>query len=407
MASKRLLASIGAVLAIGTLSAPTASARYFFNFPSPVTPIAHEVLFIHDLFLAIITVIFAGAISVLFYSLFTHRKSKNYTPATFTKPTTKKQWAWSFVPVLTLIFIDYVVLGIPALHSILALANTRDDKLVVVVTASQWKWHYAYPAYGIQFTSTLSTPMDEVYGNAPKDRHFLLEVDHPLVLPTNEKVLIVLKSADVIHSFWVPAFGIKQDAVPGYLRKTWVNIQKPGVYRGQCAELCGVGHAFMPIVVDARTPAAFTRWVASERAAAGVAREAAEKVWTKEALMANGKRVFDSNCAACHQPNGLGIPGTFPPIATEHPFSASKEMLSDLMKRGFYRAGRITEGPIASHIEIVMHGIPGTPMPAFESQLSDTDIASVITFERNAFGNHTGQVVQPASIKALRSKKVR
>ncbi len=392
-------------LAAGALDAPTADAKYFFNFQNPVTPIAHDFLFIHDLFLAIITVIFVVVFCVLLYSLYNHRKSRNPTPATFTNPTTRKAWILSSIPILLLVFIDYVVLGIPSLNSIIALANTGNDKLTVVATAGQWQWNYAYPAYGIHFASTLSTPANEIYGDASKDKHFLLEVDHPLVLPSGEKILIVLKSKDVIHGFWVPAFGIKMDAIPGFVRKTWVKIEKPGVYRGQCSELCGVGHAFMPIVVAAKTPADFIQWVGSERSKETQARGAAAKTWTKAALMGQGKTVYAKNCAVCHQANGLGVAGTFPPIAAGHPFSAPAAMLAKLRARGFYRHGQIVEGPVAKQMEIVLHGIAGTAMPAWASQLSDAEIASVITFERNSFGNHTGEVVQPGQVKNIRLAK--
>lgn len=404
MRSKQLLAIAAGVL-FGMFGASSAQAKYFFNFQNPVTPIAHEFLFIHDLFLAIIPVIFLLAFGVLLYSIVFHRKSRNPSPPSFTGPTTRKAWILSSIPIVILILIDYVVLGIPSFDSILALANTGGEKLLVVATASQWQWHYAYPAYGIEFTSTLSTPADEIYGNAKKDKHFLLEVHRPLVLPTDEKVVIALKSEDVIHGFWVPAFGVKTDAIPGFVRKTWVNIEKPGVYRGQCSELCGVGHAFMPIVVDAKSKAAFLQWVALERAQEKAAKQKAGKAWTRAALMDNGKRVFAQNCAVCHQTNGLGVAGTFPPIAAGHPFSASAELISKLQKRGFYKDGRIVEGPLADHIGIVLEGIANTAMPAFSSRLDDAAIASVITFERNSFGNHTGEIVQPSKVKAERLAK--
>ena len=381
-------------------------ARYFFNFPTPVTPIAKETLYIHDLFLVIITIIFAISVTILFYSVFTHRKSRGHQPASFTAPSGKKQWIFALIPFLTLAFIDYVVLGIPAYHSVLAMADTKEGAAMVVkITASQWKWQYEYPNYGIKYTSSLSTPEDEIYGGAPPDKHFLREVNHPLVLPTNEKVRILLTSTDVIHSWWVPAFGVKQDTIPGFLRETWVKIDKPGVYRGQCAELCGVGHAFMPIVVVAKTEPQFKQWLAEQKAKHAAVAAESGKTFTKEELIAKGKKVFDTNCAVCHQVTGLGIPGTFPPLAGGHPFSASPQMIADLTRLGFYKDGKIVMGPVKNHIEIVRHGIPGTPMPAFETQLSDVDIAAVITYERNDFGNHTGDVIQPAQVQAARAGK--
>lgn len=390
--------------AAGALVGPAcAHARAFFNFQTPVTPIAHDVLFIHDLFLVIIAVLFVVALGAMLYSTFAHSRRRNPKPASFTQPSGRKQWIWASVPFVILLIIDYVILGIPALYSILALANTRNAEMTIKVTGHQWHWQYQYPALGLGFSSDLSTPRAQIDDRAPKNKHFLLQVDHPLVLPTHEKIRIVLASADVIHAFWVPSFGIKQDAVPGYLRQTWVEIEKPGVYRGQCAELCGVGHAFMPIVVHAVNPPQFQQWVKTERAREAAVRATAAVTYSKARLIAKGRHVFETICAACHQPNGMGIPGTFPPIAAGHPFSANPHMLAALKSLGFYRGGDIVEGPVANHIRIVLHGIPGTPMPSFASQLSSADIAAVITFERNDFGNHTGDVIQPAQVASLRA----
>ena len=399
MSTVRVLSRAGAVLAF--FGPAWAQARAFYDFQTPVTPIAREVLFIHNLFLVIITVLFLLGTGLLLYSVYAHRARRNRIPATFSGLMGRKQWFWASVPFVALLVIDYGVLGVPALHSILALANTSDAAMTIKVTGHQWNWQYEYPAYGVDFTSTLSTPQREIADRAPKDKHFLLEVDHPLVLPTHEKVRIILASADVIHSFWVPAFGIKQDAVPGYLRETWVEIDKAGTYRGQCAELCGVGHAFMPIVVKAVDRPEFDQWVRSEQAAQAAQQTASGRVYTREQLVAAGKKVFDERCSACHQPNGLGIPGAFPPIAGGHPFAAAEPMLEALRARGFYKAGDIVVGPVANHIRIVLDGIPGTPMPAFASQLSAADIAAVITYERNDFGNHTGETVEPKQVTAI------
>ena len=379
-----------------------AQARAFYNFQTPVTPIARDVLFIHDLFLVIIAILFAAGIGLLLYTVYAHSRRRHRTAATFTQPVGRKQWLWASTPFVALLIIDYVVLGIPALHSIWALADTRGAEMTVQVTAHQWHWQYQYPAYGIGFSSDLSTPARQIDDRAPKDKHFLLEVNHPLVLPTHEKVLLVLASSDVIHAFWVPAFGVKQDVVPGYLRQTWVEIDKPGVYRGQCAELCGVGHAFMPIVVQAVPPAQFQHWVAAERAREAAVQATASATYSEAQLILRGRQIFQSNCAACHQSNGLGLPGAFPPIAAGHPFAASAPMLAALRARGFYRHGLIVEGPVPNHIRIVLHGIPGTPMPSFAAQLSAADIAAVITYERNDFGNHTGDVIEPATVAALK-----
>jgi cytochrome c oxidase subunit 2 len=396
------LASVSGLLG---LLPQAAFARNPFEFQTPVTPIAEETLFIHNLFLIIIAIIFTLSILVLGYTLFVHRKSRGHQSATFIKPTGVKQWIFTLIPFLVLIFIDYVILGIPAFNSILALANTSHADMTIKVTGSQWKWEYEYPKEGIKFLSTLSTPQDQIENKAPPDKHFLLEVDHPLVLPTNEKIRIVLASRDVIHAFWVPAFGIKQDVVPGYLRDTWVKITKPGTYRGQCGELCGVGHAFMPIVVVAKPKAEYEKWVVAEQARENKVKAASSQTFSKEDLLAKGKKVFMANCASCHQANGLGIPGAFPPLVDGKPFSAAKTMTDDLVARKFYKDGKIVLGPVDNHIGIVLHGITGTAMPAFGPQLSDLDIAAVITYERNDFGNHTGDVVEPSQVKTDRAKK--
>lgn len=394
----------GGCAALALLGAARAHAHAFYDFQAPVTPIARDVLFIHDLFLFIIAALFLLGTGALLYSVRAHRYRRNRSPASFTGPVGAKQWIWASVPFAVLLVLDYIVLGIPAFHSILALADTGGSQMTVQVTGHQWNWRYDYPAYGIGFTSALSTPQEQIANRAPKDEHFLLEVDHPLVLPTHEKVRIVLASADVIHAFWVPSFGIKQDAVPGYLRETWVEIDEPGTYRGQCAELCGVGHGFMPIVVVAESPEDFSRWVREEQAGAAARQAASGTTYTRDQLVAAGKKVFDTSCAACHQPTGLGIPGAFPPIAGGHPFTAAAPMIAALETRGFYKDGDIVVGPVASHIRIVLQGIPGTPMPAFASQLSAADIAAVITYERNEFGNHTGEAVEPAEVAAMKAR---
>ncbi len=409
MSARKVLALLSGS-GLGAWAVPQAAyARYPWEFPTPVTPIAKETLWVHNIFLGFISIVFVVVLSVMLYSLFFHRKSRGAKPANFTAPRTKLQFALSIIPFLILAFVDYVVMGIPAYHAVLASANTRSGaKMVVKVTGMQWKWQYQYPGLHIKYYSTISTPQAQIHDLARKNPHFLRQVNHPLVLPVNEKIRVILMSKDVIHSWWVPAFGVKEDSIPGFLRETWLKIDKPGVYRGQCAELCGVGHAFMPVVVDAVSDDQFKQWVGQEQARerAQKAEEAAATsvTYTEAQLVARGQKVFTGNCAACHQPSGMGIPGTFPPISAGHPFSAAPAMIAKLRSRGFITpAGRIVEGPVANHIGIVLDGIAGTPMPAFGSSLSNLDIASVITFERNSFGNHTGDVIQPAQVQAARA----
>ncbi len=345
-----------------------AYARNPFEFQTPVTPVAHETLYVHNLFLVIIACLFTIGMGFLLYPVFRHRKSRGYTAASFTSPRTLGQWILVVVPFLMLVCIDYIIMGIPAYHAVLSMANTREDAaLVVKVTGSQWRWRYEYPDHNVVYTSSLATGRDQIDAGAPKDPNYLLEVDRPLVLPVGEKVRILLESTDVIHAWWVPAFGVKQDAVPGFLRETWVKIEQPGIYRGQCAELCGNGHAYMPIVVEAKPKPDFDKWLAAAESEA--AAEAANE-----------------------------------DDAVSHDELAATPVLTDpLAQRGFYADGKIVLGPVDQHINIVLNGIPGTPMAPFGQQLSDADIAAVITYERNSFGNTTGDTVQPATVKAARS----
>jgi len=247
-------------------------ADFSWNFPEPVTPIAHETLKVHNLFMLIITIIFFSVLAIVLYSLWHHRKSRGHQAASFDGPRNKKQWAWVLLPFAVLLFIDYVVFGIPAYHAVLNYEDTRTEAdMVVKVTGSQWLWQYEYPEQGIKFTSRLVTPREQIANLEPKGEHYLLEVDQPLVLPAGKKIRFITTSNDVIHSWWVPAFGVKRDAVPGFLREFWATIDKPGIYRGQCAELCGKEHAFMPIVVEVLPPEKFEEWLASRKQAASVA----------------------------------------------------------------------------------------------------------------------------------------
>jgi cytochrome c oxidase subunit 2 len=400
-----LLPSLAYAL-VAALLPSLAHAGNPFEFPAPVTPVAHETLYVHNLFLVIIACLFSVGMGFLLYTVFRHRKSRGYKAASFTSPRTFGQWVLVAIPFLLLVLIDYVIMGIPAYHAVLSMANTREDaSLVVKVTGSQWRWKYEYPDQGIAFSSSLATPRDQIESDSPKDPNYLLEVDRPLVLPVGEKVRILLESTDVIHAWWVPAFGVKQDAVPGFLRETWVKIEEPGVYRGQCAELCGNGHAYMPIVVEAKPKPEFDKWLAEAESEAAAAVSGAGQPVSHEELLASGQNVYETYCAACHQPTGLGVPGAFPPLAAGQPFAATPVLTDPLAQRGFYADGKIVMGTVDQHTDIVLNGIPGTPMAPFGPQLTDADIAAVITYERNSFGNMTGDTVQPATVKAARSNK--
>jgi cytochrome c oxidase subunit 2 len=333
----------------------------------------------------------------MFISILRHRKSRGAVAAQFHE-STLIEILWTIIP-----FVILVSIAIPATKTLIAMENPSDADLTIKVTGYQWRWRYDYPDSGISFFSNLSTPQDEIDNKAPKGKEYLLQVDHPLVLPINKKVRFLTTGNDVIHSWWVPALGWKKDAIPGYINESWARIEKPGTYRGQCAELCGKGHGFMPIVVVAKTEGDYAKWVKEQKLAMAQAAEAATKTWSRKELMAHGEKVYTTTCAACHQATGTGVPGVFPPLAAGHPFAASDALLKPLRERGFLdESGKVVMGPLEDHIQIVLHGIPGSAMQAFGGQLNDADLAAVITYERNSFGNTTGDVVQPADVAAAR-----
>jgi cytochrome c oxidase subunit 2 len=368
-----------------------ANADFSWNFPTPVTPMALDTLQVHNKFMVIIMVIFIVVLSIMIYSIFMHRKSRGYKASKVTGPTTKSQIIWTMVPFAILLYIDFILMGIPAFHSIVLMEDTKTNaEMVIKVTGYQWRWQYEYmdgDGKGIKFVSNLSTPQDQIDNKVPKGKDYLLEVDNHLVLPVDKKVRILLTSSDVIHNWWVPAFGSARDAIPGYLRETWVKIEKPGTYRGQCKELCGKGHGFMPVVVDALPEAEFKAWAQDQKVKLAAANAGADKQWSKDDLVAKGKEVYLKNCAVCHQPGGQGLPPTFPAltgskIANGPIFGADGKYLKD------------------SHLDRILNG-KGV-MPAWKAVLNDTDIAAVITYERNGLGNAVGDVLQPSQVKAAR-----
>ncbi|HQU80742.1 MAG TPA: cytochrome c oxidase subunit II [Azonexus sp.] len=367
-----------------------ANAAYNFNFPEPVTPIARETLHIHNEFMLIITILFVVVFAIMIYSMIKHRKSIGHQPASFSGPRSALQWLWVLIPFAILLFIDFVLMGIPAVKAIITMEDTKNRAdMVLKVTGMQWKWQYEYPEAGIKFISTLATPRDQITNAEAKGEHYLLEVDKPVVLPVGRKVRILLTSTDVIHTWWVPQFGVKRDAIPGFLRETWVLIEKPGTYRGQCAELCGKDHGFMPVVVHAVPEPEYLAWLEQQKAEAKAAAGGADRTWSSEELMAAGKEVYEKQCVACHQASGQGLPPAFPALA------GSKVVNAPLLDMN----GKIVKD---SHVDRVMNGKPGTAMQAFRNTLSNVELAAVITYERNSFGNRRGDMIQPAQIKALR-----
>lgn len=375
------------------LASFSAMADYSWNFPEPVTPMALDTLHVHNKFMVITMIIFVVVLAIMIYSIFAHRKSKNFKPVEDKPPSTTVEIFWTLIPFAILLLIDFVIMGIPAYHSVVMMEDTRNEaKMVVKVTGSQWRWQYEYldgDAQGIKFVSNLSTPKEQTDKgfDGAKDEQYLLEVDNRLVLPVGEKVRILMTATDVLHNWWVPQFGSSRLAVPGFIRETWVQVEKPGVYRGQCKELCGKGHGYMPVVVEALPVDEYKAWAVAKKEEMAKAAAGADKEWAKEDLMVEGKAVYEKNCAVCHQVSGAGLPPAFPAItgskiSTSPIFGADGKYLPD------------------SHLDRVLNG--KNVMPAWKATLNDTEIAAVITYERNALGNSVGDVIQPSQVKAAR-----
>ncbi|EGI73802.1 cytochrome c oxidase polypeptide II [Pseudoalteromonas distincta] len=353
-----------------------------YNMRKGVTDISNNVYQLHMTIFIICCVIGVIVFAIMFWALIHHRKSKGAVPAQFHE-STKVEILWTAIP-----FVILIAMAVPATKTLIAMEDASKADLTIKITGSQWKWHYEYMGEDVEFYSILSTSQDEIANLADKNPNYLLEVDKPLVLPINQKVRFLMTSDDVIHSWWVPDFAVKKDANPGFINETWTNINEEGTYRGQCAELCGKDHGFMPVVVVAKSEADFKTWLADAKQAkqkAALADAALlDKTLPKEELMTLGEQVYMANCAACHQPTGMGLPGVFPAL----------------------KGSPIVLGDIKDHIDVVIHGRPGTAMQAFAKQLSIKQLAAVITYKRNAWGNDTGDVIQPSQIQAALDAKV-
>ncbi len=351
------------------------------NLAPPVTRIAQEQHYLHWMMLIICTVIFVGVFAVMFYSIWKHRKSRGAKPANFHE-SVAVEVAWTIVP-----FIIVILMALPATKVLVAQKDTTNADLTIKVTGYQWKWGYDYlsgEGEGLAYISTLDVGQRQMSDsgnltNAPAD--YLLRVDNPLVVPVGRKVRVITTANDVIHSFAVPAFGIKQDAIPGFVRDTWFRAEQVGDYYGQCAELCGKEHAYMPIHVKVVSAEDYTQWVAAEKKKAAAKADDPNKVWTLEAMLPRGEKVYTANCAACHQPNGKGA-GPIKPLDG---------------------SAIVKDEDHAKQIQILLKGAAGGAMPSW-AQLSDTDLAAVATYTKNAWSNKTGQLVQPSEVLAQRGK---
>jgi cytochrome c oxidase subunit 2 len=356
------------------------SAERALNMTPGVTEISGKVYQLHMLIFYICVAIALVVFGAMFYAIFKHRKSKGAVAAHFHE-STKVEIIWTIIPIIIL-----VAMAIPATKTLVAMEDTSQSDLTIKITGSQWKWHYSYFEQDVEFFSLLATSQKQIQGEETKGAHYLLEVDQPLVLPTERKVRFLLTSDDVIHSWWVPAFAVKKDTIPGYINEAWTRIDEPGVYRGQCAELCGRAHGFMPIVVQAMEPEKYDQWLADKKAEIAAARQEAEKAlqssMSLDELMVMGEKVYMDRCAVCHQPTGLGIPGAFPAI----------------------KGSPVATGDLSAHLNVVVNGRSGTAMQAFGNQLSDQELAAVISYQRNAWGNNTGDAVQASDVNAFKSQ---
>jgi cytochrome c oxidase subunit 2 len=359
-----------------------------FGMQPPVTGIGSYIYSLHNWMLLVCLIIFVAVFGVMFYSVFKHRKSLGHKPATFHE-STSVEIAWTVVP-----FLIVIGMALPATHAVVQMKDTSNPDLTIKVTGQQWRWGYDYlkgEGEGISFISNLSTPREQVgepgvAPTQPRGENYLLEVDNPVVVPVNKKVRLVLTANDVIHSWTIPAFAVKQDAIPGFVRDTWFKAEKIGTYRGNCVELCGKEHAFMPIVVNVVSDADYTAWVDKQKKAMAALADDPNKVFTIDELKTRGEKVFAANCVACHQASGQGVPNAFASLV----------------------GSPVVLGHKAEQIAVLLNGKHSgkypTAMPAWK-QLSDTEIAAVITYTRNNWTNKAEEnIVQPAEVLAARSQ---
>ena len=390
----RALVALTAILLVST----AALADYHVDILPPVTPVSRDIYALHFGILWVCVVIFIVVFGAMFWSVFKHRRSMGAKASQFHENTTIEV-IWTVVPFVILIGMAY-----PATRTVLEMKDASNADMSIKVTGYQWKWEYDYQQDGVKFLSNLATPRDQIDERegkgAPKNENYLLEVDNPMVVPVGKKVRLLITSNDVIHGWFVPQVGVNQYGIPGFIKDAWFTIEKEGTYRGQCSQICGKEHAYMPIVVVAKPQAEYDAWVKEAKArmppapapaAAAPAQESAavaataqasadpNKKWTMDELKAAGEKLYAANCAACHQPTGKGMPPAFPALD----------------------GSKIATGPKAGHLAIVLKGKSGTSMASF-AQLSDADLAAIITFERNSWGNKTGEAIQPADIAAAR-----
>ena len=363
----------GAVLAF---LSPLAAAQNQVNMSPGVTEIGADIFELHMLIMWICVVIGVAVFAVMFYSIYAHRKSKGHQASQFHE-STKVEVAWTVVPFLILI-----AMAVPATSTLLEVYDNDEAELDILITGYQWKWKYEYlleSGEPVAFFSNLATSQEEIYNTDKKGDNYLLEVDEPLVIPTNTKVRFLVTANDVIHSWWVPEIAVKRDAIPGFINEAWTRVPEEGIYRGQCTELCGAYHGFMPVEVHAVSRDEFDAWMAAKRGAAAAQTQLAMQTLSVDDLMDQGKAVYDSACLACHGAQGQGGIG--------NAIAGSAVVMGDL----------------SNHMAVVAKGVSGTAMQAFGDQLNDVEMAAVLTYQRNAFGNNTGDVVQPGDVNGMKN----
>ena len=357
---------------LGLLSAPAAMADWELNMTRGVTEVSQSIYELHMLIFWICVWIGVAVFGVMFYSIFKHRKSKGAVASQFHE-SLGLEVLWTAIPAVILI-----AMAVPATSTLIKMYDTTNADVDIKITGHQWKWQYDYLGEDVGFFSNLTTSQDEIYDRTEKGKNYLLEVDKHLVVPSGQKLRFLITSNDVIHAWWVPQIAVKKDAIPGYINESWAIVPEgeEGIYRGQCAELCGIQHGFMPIVLEVVTSDQYQVWLDEQRA--GVEAEAAAALgdFTYDELMAEGAKVYSRSCAGCHGSEGQGMGTVFPALA------GSPMALNDM----------------DGHIDIVINGKPGTAMQSFTAQLTDVQIAAVITYERNAWGNDTGEMVTPKMI---------
>src|SRR5688572_2254556 len=372
MKGTRIFAGLAGILGLAASGAAQAVAWYF---QAPASKLAQDIDWLHQLVMWLIVVIFIGVFSFMFYACYAHRKSRGHQAEQFHENTTV-EILWTVIPAVILVAIAW-----PVTKVVIAQKDTSAADLTVKVTGYQWKWGYDYvkgEGEGISFLSTLATPRAQIEGAEPKGENYLLEVDNEMVVPVGKKIRVITTAADVIHAWWIPAFGAKQDAIPGFLRDIWFRPEEVGTYRGQCTELCGKEHAYMPIVVRVVSAEDYGKWVGEQKQKLAKAAEDDTKNYALQELVQRGEKVYAANCVACHQATGRGTPPAFPPLA----------------------GSKVVTGPEEPQIDVVLQGRPNTAMQSFK-QLSNVDIAAVITYTRNTWGNKASEV-QPAEVQARR-----